>query len=111
MDADDVEAFGANVLKLMRSFRPHHDNIAGTDLEFLTIRSDARLPAANDPRLRIGMLVEVRPCAGLVMDKEKRNTGTVGLPLKPNCASRGRLDFAGSNDLIHEYNVSFLLGH
>jgi hypothetical protein len=70
VDADDVESLGADVLELVWSLRGYDDDVTGTSLDVPTVRRDQCLSGADDPGLGVGMLVQVRPLPGLVVDEE-----------------------------------------
>jgi hypothetical protein len=71
VDADDVEALDADVLELVGCVRRHHDGVAGTRLELVAVSSEPRRPAADDPRLRVRMTVQVGTLARLVLHEEE----------------------------------------
>jgi hypothetical protein len=101
VDADDVEPIRAHVLELVGSLWAHDRDVARTRLDVLTVRGDPRLSAADDPGLGIGMLVQVRPLTGLVVDEEERASRPVWLAFEGQGASWAALLFAPSNDLLH----------
>jgi hypothetical protein len=49
------------------------NDVAGPGLEFVPVRGEPRVAAPHDPRLRVGMPVQVGARAGLVVDEEEGN--------------------------------------
>jgi hypothetical protein len=82
MDANDVESAGSHVLELVRSLSLDDEDVSGTAFDLLTIHGEARLAVANDPCLRVRMLVEIRTETRFVFDEKERHAGAVGLALE-----------------------------
>jgi len=101
VDADDVESTWAHVLELVRRLWAYDRNVAGTRLDVFAVRTDPRPPAADDPRLGIGMPVQVGPLTGLVDDQEERDARAMGLPFERNRPAGAALLLARWNDLVH----------
>ena len=71
MDADDVEAVRTDVLELVRRLRAHHQDVARPRVDDLSVSGETPFPSADDPGLGVGVLVQVRPLTGLVVDQEE----------------------------------------
>jgi len=101
VDTDDVEPTRAHVLELVRRLWAYDRDVAGTRLDVFAVRSDPRPPAADDPRLGIGMPVQVGPLTGCVDDQEERDARAMGLPFERNRPAGAALLLARWNDLVH----------
>jgi hypothetical protein len=98
VDADDVESPRAHVLELVRRLWAYDCDVAGTRLDVFAVRSDPRSSAPDDPRLGVGMPVQIGPLTGLVVDQEERDTRAMGLPFERNrgCAAARPLESPGT---------------
>jgi hypothetical protein len=94
VDTDDLQPVGANILELVGSLWAGDHYITGAGFDILTIHGEPPFSGADDPGFGIGMLVQVRPVAGHIVDKETRDPRTVGFALEGDRAPGAGLQFA-----------------
>lgn len=82
MDADDLEAPRAEVPEAVWSIGLDDDDVAWPGLDLFLIGRDECSAGANNPGLRIGVQVQARALAGLVVDEQERDPGSVCLALE-----------------------------
>ena len=80
---------------------PDDDDVAWPCVDVLAVRRHARFPAANDPRLRVRMPVQVRSLTRLVVHEEHRDVGAVRLAFERHRAPRAPLLLIGANQAVH----------
>src|SRR5918992_249971 len=101
MNADDVEPFAAHVLERVRHVGTDDDDVTGAGVNGLIAGGEARLAGPDDPRLRIGMLVQLGSRPGLVVDEKERHAGTIGVAFERDCAPGAGLQLTGANNSVH----------
>jgi hypothetical protein len=107
VDADDVEALAADVLELVGRVRRHDEDVARAGLELVAVGGKSRGPAADDPRLGVGMAVQDGPFAGLVVHEEEGDARAIRLAFERDRPSGARPQLAGSDHSVHRRQNSF----
>jgi hypothetical protein len=87
MDADHLEPPRADVAEPVGGPGRGHDDVAGSRLQLLAVDAEERPTGPDDPGLRVRVAVQRRALAGIEVDQEERDFGTVRPALEPDGAA------------------------
>src|SRR5919108_6596572 len=101
MDADDLEPLRARVLELVRRVRPDDEDVARAGHNLLPVGREPRRSGPDDPRLGIGVPVQVGACTGLVVHQEEGDAGAMLPAFEPKRPAWAPRDLAVADDSVH----------